>query len=182
MRTPIPGIQLSTGFVFHSINPPCHTHFTSQHRLFNGALTPSPLESKLLFLQRPKSLRVKSQPKMNLDYSAIGRWTGGSVVQLTGISVTLAALDLTSPFINPWLTQLIAIAFFGTMAIRSRIFSVTMLLIVVSYSLLWFGVLTEFSAKTASYLRPPSKEGRVQRLEGCKGCRQTCYGRQKAFM
>jgi hypothetical protein len=61
---------------------------------------------------------------MSVDYSAIGRWTGGSAVQLTGISVTLAALDLTSPFMNPLLTQIIAIAFFGTVAIRSRIFSV----------------------------------------------------------
>ena len=62
--------------------------------------------------------------KMNLDYSAIGRWTGGSVLQLTGISVTLAAMDLISPFINPILTQVLAVSFFGTMAIRSRIFSV----------------------------------------------------------
>jgi hypothetical protein len=67
-----------------------------------------------------------SNLKMNLDYSAMGRWTAGSAIQLTAISVTLAVLDLSSPVLNPALTKVIAVVFFGTMAIRSRIFSVKM--------------------------------------------------------
>ncbi len=66
----------------------------------------------------------KTQLRMNVDYSAIGRWTAGSAIQLTAMSVTLAVLDLSSPILNPALTKVIAVVFFGTMAIRSRIFSV----------------------------------------------------------
>mmetsp|Transcript_45417 Transcript_45417/g.95194 ORF Transcript_45417/g.95194 Transcript_45417/m.95194 type:complete len:229 (-) Transcript_45417:768-1454(-) len=82
------------------------------------------VKSNSMWLRTRHSRKTtSSQLKMNLDYSAMGRWTAGSAIQLTAISVTLAVLDISSPILNPVLTKVIAVVFFGTMAIRSRIFS-----------------------------------------------------------
>jgi hypothetical protein len=79
----------------------------------------------MCFKTRLGRTSTRAQLMMNLDYSAMGRWTAGSAIQLTAISVTLAVLDLSSPILNPALTKLMAVVFFGTMAMRSRMFSVT---------------------------------------------------------
>ena len=63
-----------------------------------------------------------------VDNSAFARWFGGSAAQMLAITVALSALDIADPFlrnVSPLLAQAVAVLFFATMSIRSRIFSVS---------------------------------------------------------